>query len=475
MSLSRTAAVEFSSRVGRALIAVALLAVFVRLLGADRFGSFILFEAVLALATIVVDLGIGSAVQKRMSEGSGGKILITAIGLQTALLVPVGGMLLVLSDVVDGYMGAPLTTYLVPAIAAHQLMRLGLHALRGELRVAEAAVLQLAAELLVLLGGYLLVVNGGGVTKLIWAFIGSRAAVAALALFRLNTPAEAPTRPTISSILQFSKYNFVASGLGGSMYKWIDTFLIGLFLTQELVTAYETAWRVSMSVALASQAIGSTMFPQVSDWHAEGRLAEIRRTVSDGLSGALVVVFPAIVGSFFFASSVLSVAFGTRTSVAAGALVILVVGKFPEAVNNVVSRTLFGLDKPRPVAFAAMVFIVLNLSLNVLLIPRFGLIGAAVGTTVAFFVNTGLNVLSLNEIVSVKPQWRTIGVCVVAAVLMGVVLSIVTIELAVESLTGLAAVIGVGSVVYIIGLAADNRFRSRLLVMISLPVKWRND
>lgn len=466
MDVSRTATVEFVSRVGRAVTAALLLAIFIRVLGADPFGSFVLFEALAALVTIVVDLGIGSAVQKRLSGGSSSDVLTTALLVEFGMLIVATLIVFSFQSPINGYLGAELSTLIPIAVGAQQLGRLSQHTLRGELRVAEAAVIQLVGEVAVLPIGFLLVESGMGVRGVVVAFIIGRAAIGVVGFARSNQSIAAPSLEAARSIVQFAKYNFFSATLGGTVYTWVDTLIIGIFLTQGAVTAYETAWRVGMAVSLVSQAIGTTLFPQVSDWIANENTRAIERALPNAISGALLLVFPAIVGGALFGREILGNFFGASVVIAAPALVVILFGKIPQSLNDVVTRTLLGLDRPDAPAIASILFVVVNVSLNVVLIPEFGLIGAALGTTIAFGVKTAIVGYFLNRFVNIKIPWRNLGVSLVASLLMGLSLVLFSTVFAVSSLLDIVVVVAFGTIVYSIGILSNKSMRKNIFELV---------
>lgn len=461
MRLSRTISVELLSRFGRAIVSLAVISLFISALGADTFGRFVLFEAVVTVAGIGVDLGIGSAVQKRVSERSLPEVVSTAASVKAALLVVVGVVVVLAAPFLERYLAPSLTVYLVAAVGAQQFGRLGLHALRGDLRVADAALVQLAGDIALLVVGYALAATGVGLLALVYAFLTQWTLIAVVSLGRVRYVPTLPSVAAARSLFDFSKYTFVSAVVAGALYGWLDTLVIGYFLPPGAVAVYEAAWRVARGVSLVSQSIGTAMFPQVSDWHAADRLPAVAEAVRDATTGALVVVFPAVVGAWLFGSRLLSSFLGPETAVGAAVLVVLLVGKLPEAVNDVVARTLFGLDRPVYTAYAAVLFVALNVGLNVLLVPRYGIEGAAVATSLAFAVNATVNVAFLRSELPVSFDLRTIGYCVVASLCMGGALWVTDSVARIDSVASLSAVVGGGGLLYFLVLLAPPSVRRK--------------
>lgn len=461
MNLSQAISADFLSRLGRALLSLISIVIFIKVLGAETFGTFVLFEAMVTMGSIGVDFGIGSATQKRVSERSVQSVVSTALALKICLLLAVTGIVIVFRTELNSYFGRNMALFLPAAIGVQQSGRLGLHALRGKLKVTEASVIQLAGDVLVFLIAYLLVRAGYGLSGLIYGFLVGWTLIGLLSFLHVGYTPALPDVQTAKSLFHFSKYTFVASVVGGTLYSWMDTLLIGYILSPSAVAIYESVWRVSSAVTLVSQSIGTALFPMLSDLHSRLDTEKAEEVVRNGLTGSLVIVFPAIVGTLLFGNSILKISFGPEVATATVALVVLLFGKIPESINDVVGRSLYGLNQPKYTAYASVAFLLLNLVLNLLLIETLGVLGAAIGTTIAFTVNTGLNAYFLNDFLDVRPVWRTLGYYAAASLIMGVILVLLTSQFTVNSVRSLFGVVTVGGLSYVLVLMMDKRLREQ--------------
>ncbi|MFC7176989.1 polysaccharide biosynthesis C-terminal domain-containing protein [Halosegnis marinus] len=142
-------------------------------------------------------------------------------------------------------------------------------------------------------------------------------------------------------------------------------------------------------------------------------------------------------------------------------LVVLLVGKIPESLNDVVARTLFGLDKPAYTAYAAGLFMLINVGLNVVLIPLYGIEGAAIATTLAFAVNAAVNTYYLRSQVAVSFDYRTLGYVLLSSLCMGVVLLLINQMISIDSQVSLLGTVVFGGVLYFFVLLIPPSVRQR--------------
>lgn len=424
-------------------------ALFARALGPGPLGVFFLFQAVTILLSKLADFGVGVAVEKRVSEGGDAGALVAGGTLVMALLYGVVAVAVVaLGGTVDAYVGTPVVPLLVVAVGLRNASLLVVHVTRGRLRVGETALLQyLHRAGWVFAGGALLAAGVEGYAPIYGLLVGYAASLAVgvskgvLAIGR-------PGREHLGSLLGYSKYVFVASSANGYVYSWVDLVVLGAFVSAAHVGAYEVAWRVSGLTVLAGNAVSRAVFPVVSSHHADGDLAAVERLLPAALLASVSVVVPALVGTALFPGRLLAAVFGPGYAVAATALVVLLAERVLRAVRLVVGTVLQGLDRPETVARATAVTVVANLAANLALVPRFGILGAAVATFCAYLLNTALLVYYLADVVTIRTPTREVAWLVAAAAGMGAVVWTARALVDPGGVAGLAGLVGLGVVAY---------------------------
>lgn len=448
MDVSRSALKLMLSKSLKAVVFFLGVTFFARELGAGPMGVFFLFRTVIGLSSLAADLGIRGALEKRLSEGQNpssprsrarapGAMLGTALVCKLALLsVTVAGILLFRGSV-EGYLGGAYVPHLVVALVCWVLTDLYISALRGELRVGETALVHFVRESAWVLVGFVFFLAGFGVLGLIYGLIIGTLLALVIAFVRCETSIGRPTRASIRSVVDYAKYYSISS-VGGRVYQWMDIAIIGLFLTYTEVGAYEVAWEITLLVLIASDSIATTLFPQMSNWNADAETDRIATAVSNAVGITLFISLPALLGTVVIGENILRVVFGPEFVIAFGALVVLMGEKVVQAANGVLDRTIQALNRPDLTARAMVVTIVLNLVLNFALIPRFGILGAALATTFSVVADAILHAFYLSRLIDLDIQYSLIGWCVVLSVAMGAIL------------IGLQSVVPVGGVVSVL-------------------------
>lgn len=395
---------------------------FARELGADQLGIFFLFQTVIGLGSIAADLGVRGALEKRLSEGQDpGAMLGTALVCKLALLsVTVAGILL-FRDWFDQYLGGEYTLYFVIALICWALTDLFMSTLRGELRVGETAIVHFVRESAWAAIGFLFFLAGFGAAGLIYGLIIGTVVAFAIAFVRCDTSIGRPTMASFRSIVDYAKFYSISS-VGGRVYSWMDVAIIGLFLTHTDVGTYEVAWEISLLVLIASNSIATTLFPQMSRWSADAETDRITTAVSNAVGITLFISIPALLGTVVLGREILSTVFGPEFAAATAALVVLMSEKVIQAANEVLDRTIQALNRPDLTARAMVVTIGLNLAFNVAFVPRLGILGAALATTLAVVANAALHAFYLSHLIELDFQYTFVGWCITLSLAMGATL-----------------------------------------------------
>lgn len=181
-----------------------------------------------------------------------------------------------------------------------------------------------------------------------------------------------------SKLLKYS-YPLVLSGAVGTMLGWADTALLGYFMDDTAVGFYNAALPTALLVILPTQALGSLALPSMSelDEKEDGDPEEALKTLARwGFS----LTFPAFLIMALFSSETLHLLFGREYAVAGTALAVLAFGNLFNAAAGQVGGFLKSTNHTKVILYSNVVSLVLNLSLNLLLIPRMGIVGAAIAT-----------------------------------------------------------------------------------------------
>jgi O-antigen/teichoic acid export membrane protein len=463
MNIARASLKLFSANIGSAVIQFLAIAYFARELGAATIGVYFLFEALLGLLTIPADFGLRGAVEKRISEGRSEKrYLSCALLLKIAPVSFIFLLILFLGPAINSYLGADASVFLAVALVLQESALLSEAVLKGEHRVGETASLRITRYVIWAIAGIAFVFFGYGAKGLIYAMLIGLFSMSIYGWLKVDTRFGRPSKGHATSLLNYGKYNVVSS-IGGYVYNWMDVAIIGFFLTQSYVGAYEVAWKVSAVVVLLSRSIAAAVFPKISGLHAGGDRKKIEDLLPKALVPSLAFVIPSFIGGAIFSKQLLRYVFGGEYVIAWLVLIILLINSISESFQVVVGKSLQAVDRPNLAAKATLVTIFLNLALNIILIQQFGIIGAATATTVSSIIGILLHTIYLSDIISVEIPVRELAECAIASACMGVVLIATTHWVAVDSLLTLSLLVFQGAIFYMIFVFLMPNLRTRIV------------
>lgn len=386
------------------LLALALGILLARTLGAEGYGIYAYAFALMSLLMVAAEAGVPTLLMREVatSHGRGEWGLLRGVlrraGQFVALTATTISLLglLVVWGLADSLTQAVLYTttlmlLLLPLSAGAKTVA---YAMRGLQRVLiGAAVDELLRPMLVLM---LL-----GSVFLFWpswqkphVAMAAQLVVAMVVLLvgwlilRRQTPALARTaRPVYKSRDWLrSALPFTLIGGAGVINSNTDIIMLGWFTGAEEVGIYRVAVQGAALVALSIGVVSAVVAPHFARFYAQGDKVRLQRLVTRSAQVILLTALP-IALSFIIAGGVIVAwVFGTEFAAAHTPLAILAGGKLISVSFGLVGTLLTMTKYETNAARILWQTAVLNVVLNVLLIPLFGMNGAAFATAISLVI-----------------------------------------------------------------------------------------
>ncbi|HEX2052644.1 MAG TPA: flippase [Actinomycetota bacterium] len=284
------------------------------------------------------------------------------------------------------------------------------------------------------------------------------AILAARALRRLAGRAggEAAFQPR--ELFSFSSVSWLGS-LANSGLIWTDTVILGIYLPSAQVGVYSVATRLVVLASLFQTAINSALGPRIADLYQRQEHSALERAYRAAANWTVRLALPAFAILVLFPQDLLSL-FGNGFAAAGAVTALLALGKLVDAVTGPCALMLNMSGRPLVNTVNNLAVLALNIALNVLLVPRFGLLGAAAAWTVSL---AGVNVARVVEVWVTMRMWP-FGIAMLkglAAVAVGAVPAYFAGR-ALAGIPGLAAGAGALVLVYLalvwmLGITAEDR------------------
>jgi len=191
---------------------------------------------------------------------------------------------------------------------------------------------------------------------------------------------------SLRQILSVSLPMFLSSSLFMVM-SWTDTIMLGMWRTEEEVGIYNVAVRLSMITSFTLGAINSIAAPKFAEFWGKKDLEGLKRVAQQSTKLIFWSSFPILLSFWLFPSYILSI-FGSEFKNGIPALMILTFGQFVNASVGSVGYILQMTGKQKIFQNVVLIGSIVNIILNIILIPTFGGTGAAIASAIAIsFIN----------------------------------------------------------------------------------------
>jgi O-antigen/teichoic acid export membrane protein len=167
--------------------------------------------------------------------------------------------------------------------------------------------------------------------------------------------------------------------------KWASTWMLGIWATSADVGIFSVASRTAFLISFILVAVNSASSPRFSEMFAKGDIQGVGRLARDTAMLMALFAAPILVFLLVFPGWVMSW-YGPEFRSGALALVILALGQYVNTSSGSVQRVLMMCGYEHLMRNVAAFCAVLVLVLNVLLIPPYGVVGAAVASAVTLSV-----------------------------------------------------------------------------------------
>jgi len=401
--IARGAVVSFGVRIGQTALALGLAILLARILGPEGFGIYSYALTLLMVLSLPVQAGLATLLTREIAAGQQRQEWGLVRGLvrrawQGVLLYGLVVMLVgasVLFLFAGGLAGTETATVAVafllfPLLA---LIRLSSGVLRGFRHVLAAQLPdQILRQLLlvVFVGGVLLVSEN--VTPPLAMGLHSLAALLALLVGLIwiarVVPGEVRTEPPRYEMRAWLSALMPLTLIGGMQVinGQFDILMLGPLAGAESVGIYRVAVQGATVVAFALTAVNMVIGPHIARLHSAGDHQRLQRVVSLSARAILALAMPAAGGFILFGGPILGWLFGEPYSHGGTALAVLCAGQLVNAAMGSVGLILNMTGHERDTALGVSVAAALNVVLNLVLIPLYGIEGAAAATAISMTV-----------------------------------------------------------------------------------------
>ncbi|QIB79139.1 flippase [Haloferax volcanii] len=398
-----------------------------RLLGArfltpSEFGSVVVGISMINILSVVCLFGLNQGLVRFVSSESDIKIKNSYITVSIAFVVLVSMAALIFGVFFDDLFlrllfdsnTDPLVLYLfLCALPFYALFKLIGGVLRGNMDSKNfVRVAKLARPLTLLIFSAALVFFFNTSTSLAFGFLLSISITTIWGIWLLLKNGWRPRIRYDSDYRQLFYFSapLVISSSVFILLSYLDKILIGLYMSNQDVAIYEVAVTIASLLGLFRSAFGFLLYPKISE-AIQGDSSElISEMYSQTTKWILFLTTPAF-AILIIRPEILIHLFGDQYQIGtiAPVIAVLAVGLFLNAVVGPNGEAMLGFGRSRSVLVYNLSSVILNIALNILLIPTIGLLGAAVASvcgylimnlfkSVDLYLRNGITVVSIKSV-----------------------------------------------------------------------------
>jgi O-antigen/teichoic acid export membrane protein len=166
------------------------------------------------------------------------------------------------------------------------------------------------------------------------------------------------------------------------------------------------------------QAIQTVSYPATSEYWTKKNISGLQKMIDKSMRYSALALMPVGLAIGFFAEDIVSRIYGQGFQQSALPLQILLIGTviFGVACTSI-GGSLAGINRPDLSLKAAGISATANVILNIALIPKFGLAGAAIATCTSLIIMTLIFGIMTSRTISIKINIRWFAVMIIAALL----------------------------------------------------------
>lgn len=465
MQLGQKSVLHFVSKIGATVAGFIATIYFARFLGADILGSYFLVIAVFTWLKMFSTMGISKAVNKRISETNESDEFFTAGSiLQVASISIVSICIFTFQDYFISYTGFNRIILLVLLIGAGSLFSFVTSVLVGERLAHIAGALNPVDRIVRTIAQIGFVVLGFEVVGMIFGYIIASLVSVAIGSYYISTRFVIPERKHFYSIWNYAKFSWIGR-MSNRTLASMDTVVLGFFVTSNFIGIYEIAWSIASVLAVFGGSINQTLFPELSrvDTKDSSVITDLAQT---GVTYAGIFLIPGLIGGAILGEVILGV-YGSDFRKGYFILVLLIFARLVSTYKDQFTNVIDAINKPKITFKINVVFVVMNISLNLILVYLYGWIGAAVATLGSAFVGTILAYIALRRLIEFRLPIYEISKQAIAAGIMGIIVYLGAEYVSYSMVPSLILIV-IGGIVYFIILAGiSSEFRN--IVENNLP------
>lgn len=384
-------------RIGSRLFRALIIIYAARVLGAAEYGLFAYVLGLAAFFTVFADIGLNSIltreVAKKPKEDS--YYFATIFWIKTVLLFFTAALIIFIAPHFSKIEGVRILLPFVALLTAFDGIReLTSAFFRAKEKMELEAVLITVTNVAITIFGLIILYFAASARTLAITYVlsaGTGTVVGAVILRKQFKKIISFFRKSLVRPILSSAWPIALLGIMGVFMLNIDIVMLGFFRTIGEVGFYSASQKIVTLLYTIPALLAASLFPVFARFVGKQENAKLKLLMERGITTTLLIAIPIVVGGIILGKEFIKLLYGTEYLPAALALQILFLTLFMAFPGSLVGNYIFVHDKQKKMAPNVAFGSLSNIILNIILIPAYGIMGAAAATVASQVIYHGLN------------------------------------------------------------------------------------
>ncbi len=391
-----------------------------RSLGPDRLGQFSYLSFITNLVVTILTLGLSGTITKFVSEFSGkfGQSVVSGLYRWLRRIAPIAAVAVATAISLTLLAVNPRWHFSSLTIASAALLGVFIYlatmwrsVAQGQQSFSTLLRVNIWSSWLGLTSALLVLWLHPTVTAYIWV-MALPLVMAVFALFKSlrflqRIPADnQEIRRQVKSMRAYLWPVAVISILDMIVWQYSEVLILGWFRSSAEVAYYAVAFNIaSVAITTVASSFDAVFFPTISTLYGLDDHERIRSASSAGLRFLVFLLIPLCFLLTVMAPGIIRALYGAAYSPAIAITPVLIFSAGFGRISGIASSIMYSLHRQKIMLRIMFVIAIVNISLDFILIPKFGILGAALANGVAQIIITVLSLVVMRSLTKHIGSW----------------------------------------------------------------------
>lgn len=443
----------FFGNISSRLIKAGIIIYAARILGAEEWGVFSYALSLAAFFTVFTDFGMSTVITRESSKNLSvqEKYFTTSLVIKIVMTVLAIAAFLVLAPLIVKQRAVmALLPIIILLVSLDGMRDFAASLSRAWEKMEIEAAIQILTNIAIVIGGFVALYYyrtsySLSVGYTVGVAIGMLAALYPFRRYFKNI--RQSFDPNLIKPILYASWPIGMLALMTATMLNTDTIMIGWFRDISDVGYYSAGQRIAQIIFMVPALLSTALFPSFAKFAADKE--RFANALERSILMLLMIGIPMAIGGALLAKDIMYLIYGDQYLAGSLAFAIMCLTIISGFVAPVLGNAIFALDKERKLFTYVILGISGNFLFNLLLIPRFGITGAALSTLINQTIITLYLSHKLNQEVSILIRRKLPNILAASLVLFVIVLGLSLLELPVI-ITIIAAAVAYGYILYIL-------------------------